>query len=492
MIQATINFILNSTLAMTVLIIGATIFLYWLRKRLADVHKPLITQSDGKWTLMNFGQTQSWSPKDIFRPQNFEELINFLKEREKSGIKHVRAMGANHSWSRCAATSGVNVDITGLNRILDVDRDKRRIKAEAGIILGDLYKCMRANNMAFPAMPNIEIITLGGAVSNGTHGTSIKHGSFSSLVYGIELIDVTGKLWSLTRDSKDPKIQRYFDAALVSFGSLGIIYSITMEGVEDFNMFNVRSYTNFSNVKGKIAEIAKKYDSVQFLFQTDKCYLRSSTRVAPEGTYRVAVKKKRFSFFQEILKDVFWYFHSKQVFPKFCQWLWGMIYYEMSCVTWDQYEIFQHTKPFTNMEYALPENKIEEAVEFVQKKFSTGERERNLFWVIRPVGADERGFLSATRRDCGTPAFYIDIPYQNKGDEKEVKLFSEIEQGLLKLGGRCSFSRLFWNRSQSVLENFWDKGGVEWKKVKLELDPNHVFTNDFVNSIFFDNKIKLD
>jgi len=465
--------------------------MYWVRKFLGTVHKPTVKKVNGKWSLLNFGGTQAWEPKDVIKPTSFDELLKFIKEREKNGIKNIRAMGGLHSWSRCAATEGINVDMTGLTNVLSVDPQKRLIKAEAGIVLKDLYKAMRENNMAFPSMPNIDIITLGGAVSNGTHGTSIEHGSFSSLVYAIELIDVTGKVWNLTRDSKDPKIAKYFDAALISFGSLGIIYSITMQGVEDFNMFNVRSNTDFSHVKGNIAKIARKYNSIQFLFQEDKCYLRSSTKVGTEGTYKVAIKKKTFSFYNEILKDLFWFLHSLGIMSKFCQTLWGKIYHEMVCTTWDQYEIFNHTKPFTNMEYAVPEAKIEEAVDFVQAAFKKSKIERNLFWVIRPVGADERGFLSATRRDDGSPAFYIDIPYQNKGSEDEKTLFMEIERGLMALGGRCSFSRLFWNRTPTVLDNFWDKGGVEWKKVKLELDPNHVFTNELVNSIFFDNKIKL-
>lgn len=82
--------------------------------------------------------------------------------------------------------------------------------------------------MAIGTMTNVQVITLGGAISNGAHGTNIKYGTMSSLVYAIELIDVSGKVHNLTRDSSDPKTKDYFDAALVSFGSLGIIYSITL------------------------------------------------------------------------------------------------------------------------------------------------------------------------------------------------------------------------------------------------------------------------
>jgi L-gulonolactone oxidase len=483
------TFVQQYKMHITVVIILVSIALYFFRKFLKKIHQPTIEQVNGKWRLTNFGMTQTWEPSDIFKPTSKSELIDFLKtQRAAKGIKHLRAFGGLHSWSRCAATTGVNIDVTGLNKVLHVDKAKRLITAEAGIILKDLYKAMRENEMAFPSMPNIDIITLGGAVSNGTHGTSIENGSFSSLVYAIELIDAKGNIHTLTKDSKDPKLSRYFDAALISFGSLGVIYSITMQGVEDFNMFNVRSNTDFVRVKGNIAKIAKSYNSIQFLFQEDRCYLRSSTRVGTEGTYKLAAQKRKFLFHIELMKDLFWFLHSLGVASKFCQKLYRAIYYELNLVTWDQYEIFHHTKPFTNMEYAVPESKVEQAVEFIMDTFKKAKIERNLFWVIRPVGADERGFLSSTRRDDMTPTYYIDIPYQNKSED-EKELFKQIENGLLALGGRCSFARLFWNHTPAILENFWDKGGKEWKKVKLELDPEHVFTNELVDNIFFEGKV---
>jgi len=50
-------------------------------------------------------------------------------------------------------------------------------------------------------MPNELDISLGGAISNGTHGTNIKYGTISSMVYALELIDASGKAHNLTRDS---------------------------------------------------------------------------------------------------------------------------------------------------------------------------------------------------------------------------------------------------------------------------------------------------
>jgi len=47
---------------------------------------------------------------------------------------------------------------------------------------------------------------------------------------------------------------------------------------------------------------------------------------------------------------------------------------------------------------------------------------------------------------------------------------------------------LFWDQSSTILKNYWDKDAARWKKVKLELDPEHVFTNDLVRKVFFEGK----
>jgi len=77
----------------------------------------------------------------------------------------------------------------------------------------------------------------------------------------------------------------------------------------------------------------------------------------------------------------------------------------------------RHTNPFINIEYTIPESKIEEAIDTISRVFKEAREKnlynRNLFWVIRPVGSDDRGFLSITRNDEKQPYYCIDIPYQN-------------------------------------------------------------------------------
>ncbi len=75
-----------------------------------------------------------------------------------------------------------------LKRVLSVDEDKKTITVEAGILLKELYKIMDSYRLAFPCLPNVDTITLAGAVANCTHGTCSKVGTFSDLVEEITLV----------------------------------------------------------------------------------------------------------------------------------------------------------------------------------------------------------------------------------------------------------------------------------------------------------------
>lgn len=64
----------------------------------------------------------------------------------------------------------------------------------------------------------------------------------------------------------------------------------------------------------------------------------------------------------------------------------------------------------------MKQSKIEEAIEIITNIFNEAKKKkiynRDLAWVIRGVGSDDRGFLSITRDDNKDEIYYcIDIPY---------------------------------------------------------------------------------
>jgi L-gulonolactone oxidase len=338
------------------------------------------------------------------------------------------------------------------------------------------------------------MITLAGAVSNGTHGTNIQHGTFASLVDEIELVDYKGDLIQLKRDSTDQREKDYFDAAVISFGALGVIYSLTMKCIPEYNMIIYRETASLEHYTKNVVEISHNYMSSMtvILPSIGEVMIKTQSRIKPLGADAVTMKTghsfSRVEVLGAMLVHIGLDFLPSSVvsfikmYPMM-KWKWSGI----TVVPWDQAEQLPHTKRFINMEYAVPEKCVSEAIQFASELIARYAREgkyfRQMAWCVRPVGNDSRGFLSSTRREDGRPTYYIDIPYQQSLDKGEVDFYKELEQGLLNLEGRVSFSRLFWDHSPAVLRNFPDR--EKFIQAKKDLDPENVFTNKLVNAVLF-------
>lgn len=466
---------------------------YFLHKWIIDVTQParsyVTKDSNGKYTCTNWGLNQSYQPAEIVAPKTLDELKDVIINRKQP---HIKPFGALHSWSACFKTDGLAIDMKLLNRVLHIDDERRTIKAEGGIMLKDLFEALKPHKLAIATMPNVNMITLAGAVSNGTHGTNITQGTFADLVEEIELVDYRGKLLTLRRDATDEKQRDYFDAAVVSFGSLGIIYSITMRCIPEYNMIIYRETASLKHYIKNVVDISHNYMGAMtvILPSLGEVMIKTQTKIKPLGADAVTMKTghsfSRFEVLGAMLVHIGLDFLPSSIvrlikmYPMM-KWKWSGI----TVVPWDQAEQLPHTKRFINMEYAIREEKISEAIQFVSDLIARYEKDGNYYrqmaWCVRPVGADSRGFLSSTRNSTGQPTYYVDVPYQNNLSGGEVSFYKELEQGLLSLGGRVSFSRLFWDHSPQVLRNFPDRD--RFVAIKKELDPENVFTNKLIDAV---------
>jgi FAD/FMN-containing dehydrogenase len=461
-------------------------------------YKTETDSSTGKTTIWNWAENQQFTPSELVTPHSLQELQDVLKKNYSSvEKKKVRAFGSLHSFSECFnCDNGIAIDMKKLNKILDINVTGRSIKAEGGIDLRSIYTELKKYGLAIATMPNVDSITLAGAVLNGTHGTNIEHGSFCDLVLEMEFIDCQGECTTLRKDSTDEQERRLFDAVLVSFGSLGIVYSITMECVPEYNMILYKEVVPFDDFVKNVTHIARKYTSVAAGITPyhKTAFVKTQTRLDPLGmncivrreypegiTKEQYIRRKISHYLIDLLPG--WLVHVYNIYSGMFQ-----IFPSILISSWDTAEILPYTKKFFNMEYAIPEKNISEAIRFVDgliTRYGTadGGYIRTMLYFVRAVGCGSRGYLSSSRRADGKPTYYIDMPYQGKGklSEQQIQFYKELESGLLALDGRVSFSRLFWER-KNALCNYPDRD--LFVAVKKEIDPENVFTNTFTQQLF--------
>ena len=200
----------------------------------------------------------------FYHPTAESELVELIRWARAEGLQ-LRVRGAGHTFPPGAILTdhGPGSSPREINLLLDryrsvewLDRPNGILRAQAGCHLSvDPYDPLsRLENgllayldeagFALPTLGGISHQTVAGFLSTGSSGGTVKY-HISDAVLEIRLIDGTGKIWELSRQN-NPDL---FHAAGVSMGLLGVISSVTFQGVPRFNIEGQEAITGYSDCK---------------------------------------------------------------------------------------------------------------------------------------------------------------------------------------------------------------------------------------------------
>lgn len=137
-----------------------------------------------------------------------------------------RPMGANSASTDCTTASGGTViDMTGMNRILNVDLQNFTVTVQAGVRIRELAAELAAQGLELEGSHDLMERTVGGAVAGGCIGPCIGEdgGLFASQLCEARLALPNGRLLSIAEDKKF-----LLNATRLSYGMLGAIYELTL------------------------------------------------------------------------------------------------------------------------------------------------------------------------------------------------------------------------------------------------------------------------
>ena len=122
--------------------------------------------------------TNTWVSWNENLKYNFEKLYKVTTEEELqeaiSSNEKIRFFGSKQSSADIAAGTNALIDMTGYNKIVSYDYNKKTITVQSGLILRELLEAIEAVGWCISCLPDINTITIGGALATGTHGTSGK------------------------------------------------------------------------------------------------------------------------------------------------------------------------------------------------------------------------------------------------------------------------------------------------------------------------------
>jgi L-gulonolactone oxidase len=172
------------------------------------------------WTNWSGGQQSR--PRATDRPLDEAGVVAAVLRAADRG-RRIRPAGAHWSWSPLAVTDEGQLDTSALTGVVAFGPDSVRVRA--GEKLHDLLTELSGRGLTLAAVPRGDGVTVGGAVSTGTHGSGPATGSVSSLVRAVRLIDGTGKLRLV--DGPD------LDAVRTGLGALGVLTEVDLAVVPE-------------------------------------------------------------------------------------------------------------------------------------------------------------------------------------------------------------------------------------------------------------------
>jgi L-gulonolactone oxidase len=422
----------------------------------------------GEWR--NWAGDQVCTPQAIERPGTRDELIEVIA-RARAGGHAVRIPGAGHSFTEAALTDGVMVAIDRLDGVLEADRETGLVRVEAGISLRALNEHLWGIGLALENLGDIDVQTVAGAISTGTHGTGESLRNISAQVEAIELVTADGQVRELTAADGD-----LLRAARVSIGSLGAITAVTLRAVPAFTLRRVDQPRPLAEVLERLDELAASNDHFEFFIfpntQTALTIERSRTGEPPRGRGRFAAWANDI-LLENITVDLMARAGRRfeSLNPRLARLATRLL--SRTERTDRSYRIFASERRvrFTEMEYGIPREHGPEALRRVLDLVR--ERRIGVFFPIefRVVAGDD-ALLSPSHERATA---YIAV-HQYQGMEWRP-YFQAVEDIMRSYGGRPHWGKRHFQDAESLASVY--PRFADFQAIRRRLDPDGVFANEY-------------
>ncbi|MFD2332840.1 FAD-binding protein [Cohnella sp. GCM10020058] len=175
----------------------------------------------------NWAGNYRFQAAEIAAPASVEEIQERVARSQR-----VKALGSRHSFNGIADTDGALLSMEKLNRVIELDKTKGRVKVEGGIRYGELCAYLDEHGYALPNLASLPHITVAGACATATHGSGVRNGNLSTSVHALDMVTANGEEVAISRDDGDGTLQ----GAVVGLGRLGIVTAITLDLIPAFHM----------------------------------------------------------------------------------------------------------------------------------------------------------------------------------------------------------------------------------------------------------------
>jgi FAD-linked oxidoreductase len=416
-------------------------------------------------TWRNWSGSVRSTPADIATPKSEPELATTIARARK-----VRVVGAGHSFTPLCDTDGTLVSLSELRDSLGEVAADNTVWAPAGWSLKLLTQALWDKGYSLPNQGDINLQSLAGAISTGTHGTGKDLPCLSAIAHGFRLMLADGSILECDR-ARRPDL---FEAQRLSLGLLGVLLRIRIAVLPAYRLEERIEKMHLGEVIERFDDLAATHRHAEFFVfpYSVHAFVKTLHPTEDTGPFRKesASSQQVFRFCCE----------TTSIFPKVAGHLQKVM---MSGVRSSRrvgpaYQIFpsQRTVRFEEMEYELPRPAgfpaLLEAIAWTRKWKLPIAFPFEFRWV-----APDNMWLSPFNRGP-TAAIsmhqYARMPWQ--------EIFRQAEPIFRRYGGRPHWGKQHSLSADDVLHLY--PNAARFREIRASLDPTAKFANEHCRRLF--------
>ena len=427
-------------------------------------------KKNGTWVSWNENLKYNYKTKYAIATE--EELQEVIANNEK-----IRFFGSKQSSADIAAGTDILIDMTSYNKVVSYDYNRKTITVQSGLILSELLESIESVGWCIPCLPDINTITIGGALATGTHGTSGK--LLSEYMTECNLVLADGSVKTTTKDDE------LIDAVRVSLGMLGVMSTITFQCEPSYTLHIKEGPESDNEWLPKIKSRLKKHDFLRILWlpHTDKGYVITGDKIDPNTEVIENLGPSYLKHRRTASKILYKYSH---IFP----WITAIankLLYRGFFSSRKEHKgtLYQATVTKSRgstlelAEWTIGLDKFPQV--FAELKAEINKWSNKSFihipMDVRFVSQDKSWLSYAYGQDTVT----MGCVSRNAATADTYEAFKSIETIFLKYGGRPHWGKRFAAKDAELSKVYpkWE----DFKALRSELDPSNKFLNPYLTKL---------
>ena len=435
----------------------------------------------------------------IIKPLSTNDLRATILTARSEG-KAISIAGGRHSMgTQQFGTGTILVDMTCINRVLNLDAERGVVEVEAGIewpqLLDYLMKAQSGRDKQWGIVQKqtgADRLSIGGALASNVHGRGLKFKPIIDQVDSFTLMNHTGGIVRCSRDEN----AELFRLVIGGYGLFGIVTSVRLRMWERRKVQRIVEIRDIKNIMQSFEQrIADGYLYGDFQFATDSsrdsflsrgvfsCYRPvdpatpltvNPTRFRPEDWARLTYyshKYKRRAF---------------EVYTKRYLATSGQVYWadsQLSAAYVDNYHEELDRKlgakvKATEMitEIYVPRHSLASFTEDARVEL----RKQNanmIYGTVRLIEKDEESFLRWARESFACVIFNLHVTHDTVGLEKAASAFRSLIDLGIKYGGSYYLTYHRFATKEQVEACY--PQFREFLELKVKHDPDEMFQSDW-------------